>query len=128
MLYPVELRGLSHPVSRPMPTCFYRPLTDHPVRRHQTRGRVHLRLLAGPRPLAATAPSSAARPTPPSPITATLEPAWTRAVLMTAPTPVITAQPNRAASSSGSSRSIFTSERRDTTEYSANAEQPPSRR
>jgi hypothetical protein len=44
--------------------------------------------------------------------------------LITAPTPVITAQPNKAASSSGSLRSILTSDRRDTVAYSAKAEQP----
>ena len=39
----------------------------------------------------------------------------TTVVLTTAPTPVSTAQPNRAASASGNSRSIFTTERRDIT-------------
>ena len=53
-----------------------------------------------------------------------MAPAGTCAVLTTAPTPVSTAQPNSAASSNGSSGSILTSERRDTTAYSANAEQP----
>jgi hypothetical protein len=48
----------------------------------------------------------------------------TLAVFSTAPTPVKTAQPNSAASSNGNSGSIFTSDRRDTTAYSANAEQP----
>ena len=50
---------------------------------------------------AATAPSRAARPTPPSPNTATLSPGRTPAVLKTAPTPVSTAQPNSAAISAG---------------------------
>ena len=45
----------------------------------------------------------------------------TLAVLTTAPTPVSTAQPKSAASISGSSGSILTSERRDTVAYSANA-------
>ena len=71
-----------------------------------------------------TAPSTAASPTPPSPITAAVCPIASFAVLTTAPTPVSTAQPNSAASASGSSGSIFTSERRDTVAYSANAEQP----
>ena len=39
----------------------------------------------------------------------------TRAVFTTAPTPVSTAQPKSAASSSGTSRSTFTHECRDTT-------------
>src|SRR6266566_2398889 len=72
----------------------------------------------------AIAPSSELKPTPPSPITATLEPAETFAVLITAPTPVSTAQPNKAASSNGSSLSIFTKDRHETVAYSANAEQP----
>ena len=55
-------------------------------------------------------------------MTATVAPAGTFAVLTTAPTPVSTAQPNSAASSSGSSGSILTSERRETVAYSANAE------
>ena len=63
---------------------------------------------------AATAPSREARPTPPSPITATEEPAGTWAVLNTAPTPVSTAQPNRAASFNGRSLSTLTRECRDT--------------
>ena len=73
----------------------------------------------------ATAPSTEARPTPPRPTTATVVPARTCAVLTTAPTPVSTAQPKSAASSSGRSfGSTFTAERRETTAYSANAEQP----
>ena len=43
----------------------------------------------------------------------------TFAVLTTAPTPVSTAQPNSAASSSGRSAGTFTSERRDTVEGGA---------
>ena len=62
----------------------------------------------------ATAPRREARPTPPSPITATEDPAGTWAVLNTAPTPVSTAQPNRAASFNGRSLSTLTSECRDT--------------
>ena len=41
------------------------------------------------------------RPTPPTPNTAMLAPAGTAAVLITAPTPVITEQPMSAARSSG---------------------------
>jgi len=41
------------------------------------------------------------RPTPPTPKTAMLAPAGTAAVLITAPTPVMTEQPIRAARSSG---------------------------
>ena len=55
---------------------------------------------------------------------ATDAPSRTCAVLTTAPTPVSTAQPNSAASSSGTLESIFTSECRDSVAYSANTEQP----
>ena len=48
------------------------------------------------------------RPTPPQPNTATDEPGSTFAVLNTAPTPVVTAQPTSAARSSGIFGSIFT--------------------
>ena len=53
--------------------------------------------------------------TPPTPKTAMLAPAGTAAVLMTAPTPVITEQPMRAARSSGMSRSIAIAEDSATT-------------
>ena len=46
---------------------------------------------------AITAPITHDRPTPPRPMTATLAPAGTCAVLSTAPTPVVTQQPIRAA-------------------------------
>jgi hypothetical protein len=46
-------------------------------------------------------PCTTLRPTPPAPNTAMLAPAGTAAVLITAPTPVITEQPIRAARSSG---------------------------
>src|SRR5690606_5511699 len=72
----------------------------------------------------ALAASSDEKPTPPSPTTATLVPASTFAVLITAPAPVMTAQPNSAASSQGSVGSIFTADRRETTVYSAKAAQP----
>jgi hypothetical protein len=64
------------------------------------------------------------RPTPPRPTTATVEPGSTLAVFTTAPTPVSTAQPNRAACSSGTSGSILTSELREQVAYSAKAETP----
>ena len=51
-------------------------------------------------------------------------PAATRAVLTTAPTPVITAQPKIAATSGGTSGSIRTTELGTTTARSANAEIP----
>ena len=70
------------------------------------------------------AASTAARPTPPSPITATLRPRGIAAVLMTAPTPVITAQPNKAASANGSSGSTRTRDRRDSVAYSAKPDTP----
>jgi hypothetical protein len=73
---------------------------------------------------AVRAPSSAARPTPPSPNTATLSPILTRAELTAAPTPVSTAQPNSAAISNGSELSTFTADLADTTTWSANAETP----
>ena len=49
-----------------------------------------------------------ARPTPPQPKTATVEPGSTFAVLSAAPTPVVTPQPISAARSSGMSSRIFT--------------------
>ncbi len=48
-------------------------------------------------------------PIPPQPMTATVDPGATFAVLNTAPTPVVTAQPISAARSSGMSSRIFTS-------------------
>ena len=59
---------------------------------------------------ASAAPLTADSPTPPQPITATVEPGSTLAALNTAPTPVITPQPTSAARSSGISGSIFTIE------------------
>ena len=58
---------------------------------------------------AIAAPLIAERPTPPQPMTATVLPTSTFAVLMTAPTPVVTPQPMSAARSSGISGRIFTS-------------------
>ena len=48
------------------------------------------------------------RPTPPQPTTATVSPLRMSAVFVAAPTPVSTPQPMSAATSSGSSSSIFT--------------------
>src|SRR5947209_9887460 len=62
------------------------------------------------------------RPMPPMPNTATLSPYETLARLSTAPTPVITAQPTRAADSSGTSSGIFTAWRSSTTVRSTKAE------
>ena len=50
---------------------------------------------------ATMAPMTIDRPTPPTPRTATLAPSGTAAVLSTAPTPVDTQQPMRAATSAG---------------------------
>src|SRR5438477_11234871 len=50
----------------------------------------------------------AARPTPPAPKTATVEPGSMRAVFSTAPTPVVTPQPMIAAWANGIWSSIFT--------------------
>ena len=50
---------------------------------------------------ASAAPITADRPTPPSPITATLDPGSTGNVFVTAPTPVATQHPTSAATSGG---------------------------
>ena len=64
------------------------------------------------------------RPTPPQPNTATEAPGFTLAVLNTAPTPVVTAQPTSAARSSGTAGSIFTRLSTCSTAYSAITPQP----
>ncbi len=51
----------------------------------------------------ASAVSTAAMPTPPSPTTATVSPGAGRPTLSTAPPPVSTAQPSRAATVGGTS-------------------------
>ena len=61
-------------------------------------------------------------PTPPRPTTATVAPGGTLAVLMTAPAPVITPQPNSAASSIEISSPIGMTALRGTTAYSAKQE------
>ncbi len=63
-------------------------------------------------------------PTPPQPKTATEEPGSTRAVLNTAPTPVVTPQPTSAAQSSGIFGSILIRFSAETVAYSAIAPQP----
>jgi hypothetical protein len=73
---------------------------------------------------ASRAPSSAARPTPPGPNTATWWPISMSALLTAAPTPVSTAQPNSAAISNGRSFGTFTADRALTTMWSANALTP----
>src|SRR4051812_49523354 len=65
------------------------------------------------------APCTTDRPTPPKPTTSTLWPARTFAVLSTAPTPVITAQPTSAACSSGTPSGTGITARSDTTVSSA---------
>src|SRR3972149_1702334 len=73
---------------------------------------------------AIAAPWTAFRPTPPQPNTATVAPGSTLAVLNTAPTPVVTAQPTSAARSSGTFGSIFTTLSTDSVAYSAITPQP----
>jgi hypothetical protein len=64
------------------------------------------------------APMTVESPTPPAPMTHTLEPFSTFAVLSTLPTPVVTAQPITAAISAGTC-GIFTQHTLGTTTYSA---------
>ena len=73
---------------------------------------------------AIAAPWMAFRPTPPQPNTATVAPGSTRAVLKTAPTPVVTAQPTSAARSRGIFASILTTLSVDSVAYSAITPQP----
>ena len=68
---------------------------------------------------ASTAPCTTFSPTPPTPNTATVLPGGTRAVFVTAPMPVSTAQPTSAALSSGASAGSFTTERAGATTSSA---------
>ena len=70
------------------------------------------------------APCTTFRPTPPQPITATDEPGATFAVLNTAPTPVVTAQPTSAARSNGIVGSILTRLSTCSVAYSAITPQP----
>jgi hypothetical protein len=73
---------------------------------------------------ACLAPTTTASPMPPRPNTATLSPAFTFAVLCTAPMPVVTPQPRRHTFSSGALSWIFASETSATTVYSLNVLQP----
>ena len=73
---------------------------------------------------ASRAPCTTERPTPPQPITATVAPSGTAAVLSTEPTPVATAQPTMATRSSGASSRILTAPERGTTTRSANEDTP----
>jgi hypothetical protein len=68
---------------------------------------------------ASRAPCTTDRPTPPSPTTSTDWPSRTAAVLSTAPTPVMTAQPTSAACSSGTASGTGSTARSDTTVCSA---------
>src|ERR1700761_6649836 len=75
------------------------------------------------------APASAAAwitlsPTPPAPNTTTTEPGSTLAVLVTAPNPVMTLQPTRAARSRGTVGSIFTTLSTCSVAYSDMTPQP----
>ena len=65
------------------------------------------------------APCTTLSPTPPQPITTTLLPASMRAVLVTAPTPVITPQPSRAALAIGIVSGMATTWEPSTTASSA---------
>src|SRR5918999_1787397 len=67
------------------------------------------------------------RPTPPQPNTATVAPGSTPAVLITAPTPVVTPQPTSDACANGMSLSIGTAATSATSAYSANVPSPPAR-
>ena len=77
------------------------------------------RIVAAP---AIRAPWMTDRPTPPAPITATLEPGFTLAVLIAAPIPVIVPQPTKQARSSGTSSRIFIVQLSGTTASSAKVE------
>ena len=68
---------------------------------------------------ASFAPMMMLRPTPPAPNTATLLPGRRWAVLSTAPTPVVTAQPMSAATVGGMSLSSTTQHSSGTTVWSA---------
>ena len=70
------------------------------------------------------APWMQAMPTPPQPNTTTDDPGVIFAVLSAAPTPVMTPQPTRDATSKGTSSSIFTTAWWGTTMCSANVPVP----
>src|SRR5829696_1099243 len=69
-------------------------------------------------------PRSIACPTPPQPSTTAVSPGRTRAVLITAPTPVVTAHPISAATGKGTSRGIGTAADSGTTVASAKVPSP----
>ncbi len=69
---------------------------------------------------ASAAPITTERPTPPQPITTTDAPGSTRAVFVTAPTPVVTEQPIKQATSNGTLAGIGTTALAGTTAASAN--------
>ncbi len=79
------------------------------------------RMVAAP---AIRAPWMTDRPTPPAPITATLEPGLTLAVLIAAPTPGGMPQPSSAAYSNGTSCAILTTAWNGTTISSAQVPTP----
>ena len=68
---------------------------------------------------AISAPCMTFSPTPPAPNTATVVPGWTCAVLMAAPTPVVTPQPTSAAWPNGTSLSMGTAAISGTVAYPA---------
>jgi len=74
--------------------------------------------------LALTAPMITAKPMPPRPNTATVSPAFTFAVLETAPNPVVTPQPSRHTFSRDASLLIFAKEISGITVYSEKVEVP----
>ena len=73
---------------------------------------------------ATLAPWMTEMPTPPQPNTTTLEPGWTLAVLMAAPTPVLTPQPISEAMSNGTSSSILMAASWGSVTYSAKVPVP----
>jgi hypothetical protein len=73
---------------------------------------------------ASRAPWMTERPTPPQPITATVAPSGTCAVFCTEPTPVATAHPTTATTSSGASSRMRIAPERGTTTRSANDDTP----
>ncbi len=73
---------------------------------------------------AIAAPITADSPMPPRPKMATVAPASTFAVFITAPIPVVTPQPSRQTSSSGASGLTLASDISGSTVYSEKVEQP----
>ncbi len=73
---------------------------------------------------ASRAPWTMDSPTPPQPMTTTVAPGGTAAVLRTAPTPVATAQPTRHSTSRGASLRTLMAPAAGTTACSAKEEVP----